>query len=364
MKISRMMMTLAFLPACESDDGMEPGDGTTPDECSVLSRDMQAGDLFDVYAFGHDFSPFCSAGFDTAQAHAQWVAEAWGEPPNPFDYMLFESREEPCWPCRSGLLGCAFATSMAATDLPERHEIAHAIRRTPCPALLEEGWATLYGSHFWDAETGGDLRQAADSVEQSYLPGEFYPLATRFVAFLLETRGLDGLKELCGLPISDADSLDLALNQVFEQSLDEISAEFNNYPTWSLGQLRQDQSCDGTEITSSPGAWSMNLECGAAAVEGRDGGQLIAQHLIELPQAGNYQLTFDSPVDFHVRLELRSCAREGMASTIYQIRHVYGYGTVEDVLFMDMPAGVYVVRLMLEDSAEPLAVNIAVGPWP
>lgn len=346
------LLVAALLPACQ-------------DECSSAARDVRTGILFDIFAFGHDFSPFCAAGFETAQEHARWVADAWGEPPNPFDYKLFESRDDPCWSCSSpAMVGCADRESLDATILPERHEIAHAVRGAPCPTLLEEGWAQLYGNHLHDVETLGDLREAADSKRWGILPAEFYPLAARFVAFLLETRGLEGLKALCQQEIDSSESLDSALKKVFGQSLDEIEAEFSEYPTWSLGQLRQDQACEGTDVTSFPGSWSMNLECGAPGVEGRDDGRLVAHHLVELPQAGNYVFRFDATANFFVRLELRNCEREGMASIFFQTRHVYGYGTPKEVLFLDLPAGLYVFRLSREDSTDPLPLEIAVESWP
>jgi len=346
-----LLVALALASACERD------------ECAALASKVQTGDVFDVFAYGHDFSPFCAAGFEAGQDHARWVAKAWGEPPNPFEYMLFESREDACWPCEKSR-GCATSTYLASTDLPHRHEIAHAVRGLPCPTLLEEGWAELYGFAFREALTSGDLRAAADSNRSRVLAFEFYPLAARFVAFLLETRGLDGLKQLCKQTINSSASLDSALTKVFGQSLDEIDAEFSNYPDWSLGQLRQDQACEGTDITSFPGSWTMNLTCGAPGVEGRDDGPLIAQHLVDLPEAGNYRLRFEAPVDFHVRVEFRSCAREGMASVVYSLRHVYSYLTTSGVALFDLPAGLYVFRFSLEEPAELFPFEVSVESWP
>ena len=330
------------------------------DECSPASHEVQLGEVFDIVAYGHDFSTFCPSGFETSREHAQWVAEAWEEPPNPFEYWLFQSREHDCWPCRTGVLGCAWPTHLAATELPQRHEIAHAVRGLPCPPLLEEGWAELYGSPFWNAPVVGDLREAADSTRSGALAIEFYPLAAKFVAFLLETRNLGGLKELCKQDITDSESLNSALLTVFGQSLDEVSAEFGDYPDWTLSQLRQDQACEGLDITSAPGSWTMSLECDHSGVEGREGGPLIAHQLVELPQTGNYVFRFDAAVNFFVSLELRSCTREGMASIFYRNYAVYGYGTPKELLVLDLPAGLHVFRLKLDDPVEPLSLQMTV----
>jgi hypothetical protein len=355
--LAASLLLAALSPACQ--DESEPG------ECSVLTRDVWHDELFDVFAYGHDFTPFCSAGFELAHEHAQWVADAWGESPMEFDYGLFESRQDPCWPCSQGSLGCAFSDNMAATKLPHRHEIAHAVRRSACPSLLEEGWATLYGDPFSGSETVGNLRQAADSVQSGRLAGEFYPIAARFVAFLLETRGLDGLKALCELSIKDSESLNSALIQVFDQSLDEIEAEFAYYPEWDVPQLLQDQACEGGEVTTAPGNWSVDLVCGGPGVEGWEDGLLIAHHLVELPQPGNYGLRFAASVDFHVRMELRSCTRDGMASVFYHPYELYGLaGDPKELVVSDLPAGKLVVRLMLRDSADPITLEMGMEPWP
>ncbi|MFO7562164.1 MAG: hypothetical protein R6X02_05945 [Enhygromyxa sp.] len=231
--------------------------------------------------------------------------------------------------------------------------------------MLEEGWAMLFGDPFVSAETEGDLRQAADSLQSGVLPGESYPIAARFVAFLLETRGLDGLKALCERSIKDSETLDVALIEVFDQTLDEIMAELASYPTWTVAQLRQDKACDGEGASSVPGNWSVNLVCGEPGVEGREGGQLIAHHLLEVSESGNYRLQFEAPVDFHVRLELRNCTRAGMASVFLRTYEVYGQAdTPKGIVALNLPAGKYVVWLRLEDSGDPLALGMSMAPWP
>jgi hypothetical protein len=354
--LAATVLLAALSPACQ--DEPEPG------ECSVLTRDVWTDELFNLYAYGHDFTPFCSAGFELAHDHAQWVADAWGESPLKFDYGLFESDQDPCWPCSPTQGNCAFQENLAATRLPHRHEIAHAVRGVPCPTFLEEGWAMLYGEHFEEAETAGTLRELADSRQLGIPVEEYYPVAARFVAFVIETRGLDGLKALCEFPIKDSESLEVALIQVFDQALDEISAEFADYPAWSLAQLRQDQACEGSEVTSVPGDWRVELACGGAGVEGREGGPLIAHHVVEVPETGNYQLQFEASVDFHVLMEIRSCTRDGMALVFYHPYEVYGQaGVPEGRILWDLAAGKYVIRLKLRDSADPLALDVNMGSW-
>lgn len=223
----------------------------------------------------------------------------------------------------------------------------------------------LYGGHMQDAETIGDLRRAADEASPGPLPGEHYPVAARFVAFLLETRGLEPFKNVCEIPVEDAETLDAAFVRVYGSSLDELLGEFEAYPAWTLGELRQDQACEGDDIVASPGAWTMSFDCGAPGVEGRLGEQVVTQRLIELPQDGAYTFEFNAKVDSFLRLELRNCIREGLASIHYQTEYVYPKaGTPKELLLFDLPAGVYVVRVMVEDYEAPVAVDMSVTPWP
>lgn len=49
---------------------------------------------------------------------------------------------------------------------------------------------------------------------------------------------------------------------------------------------------------------------------------------------------------------------------LYETSQIYGHGASYERVFLDLPAGVYVFRLSLEESAEPLALEMTVEPWP
>jgi len=348
------------------------GPDTNGGECSVNAENTIPGELIDFVAFGHDFEAFCPGGFEAAESHARWVADIWGGEGEreAFKYGLFESRDDPCWPCDrfgASTAACALGGVVATTKLPHRHEISHAVKGTSCATLLEEGWATLYGDYYKAALTTGDIRVAAASVnEGGPLPGEYYPLAARFVAFLIETYGQAGFRRVCELDSNTMAAVDAAMVEVYGKSFSEIADEFDGYPEWSLSELRQDQACEDGELVSSP--WTMSLDCAAQGVEGKLGVYLSSQVRFEVAEPGNYLIEFDAPVEAMLRLEIRSCERDGMASIFWDARFVYTHPGHEPSgqLFMNMAAGDYVLHLMLKDPDGPLSVdlNLTLESWP
>lgn len=346
------------LAACVSEPS-EP-----EDECPIPGEEV-VSESIDFLAVGHDFSGYCEGNFAAAQSHANWVAEAWGTGVDPFEYQLFETREDLCWPCDQRV-ACASPGLVAATTLPHRHEIAHVARPGSCFPLIEEGWAMLYGDHFQDTVTTGDIRMALDRASPG-LAGEDYPLAARFVAFLIETRGVPPLHGLCGLPSSNIEEFEAAFATAYGESFDDLALEFEEYPEWSLAQLRQDQACENADVLVSPASWSFAMECGGEGVEGKEGEWFIAQRLVEIPQAGPYTFTTATTGSerLELRFEFRNCTRDGLASI--DVINQYQYPEPDnpaELLLLDLPAGIYVVRVLLNDPPEGVELLMSVTEWP
>jgi hypothetical protein len=178
---------------------------------------------------------------------------------------------------------------------------------------------------------------------------------------------MDSLRELCAVPRGEPDSpnFDGALTLVYGQSLEELATEFDTYPEWQVGALRQDQACEDGDAIVSPGAWSLSLECGAPGVEGRRGQRAWNHQLVELPEFGSYQFDFEVPVDLDLEIELRNCTREGMASILHQGEYVYPKATdPAGLLLFDLPAGVYVLRVRIREPIVDAVVQMSVNPWP
>lgn len=364
MRRARARLPLVLTLVCGCAD--EPATAEAGGVCEGDPATFMQGELIEWVPFGHDFGEFCSAGFDIAEEHARWVAQAWGTEPMPFRYGLFESREHECWPCQDQFGGCVVSGgTTAATQVPHRHEVAHAVRPGFCFPLVEEGWAMLYGNHFENAPTVGDIRTAL-AQSDPWLPGEFYPLAARFVAFLLETRGGPKLLELCERGADDATQFEAAVLDTYGATFDELADEFDSYPEWGLAQLRQDQACESTDVIVGPTSWDFEFECGAPGIEGKVGAMFETQRLVELPEEGIYQLIFESATELELQVELRGCAREGMASSFFEFQYVYVQASAPKIyLLLDpYPAGVYVVRVRVVEPTQAVDLHMSIQPWP
>jgi hypothetical protein len=326
-------------------------------------------------AIGHDFGQFCSSGFEQAQSHIEWVAQAWGTDPPPINYWLFDTRDDPCWRCDwEQFDACAGRDEIWTTKVPNRHELAHVARGVQCSPLFEEGWAELYGNHFAGkfGPTGAPptLYEAMEEVaEQGYLPAHSYSLAAQFTAFIIDTRGVSALEELCAVPIADPDELDAALDAVLGASLAEIQAEFDAYPTAYTPELRQDQACEAEPDVVGPASWTLDLGCERPGVEGRADGSTSNETLIEFPQPGQYDFVLESSagVEAEVLVEIRSCERERLASTFYfAIPASPGPIFPASLLPLDYAAGTYVFRVKVEDASSipsDFSLTVSAQPW-
>ena len=146
-------------------------------------------------------------------------------------------------------------------------------RRGLCDALRRS---------FDDAETLGDIRLALVDADVGGLSGANYFIATRFVAFLLETRGVDQLRALCELGAHDPQQFEQDVLQTYGVSFDDLATEFDTYPEWYLQDLRQDQACESSDILVQPTEWDFHFACGEPGVEGKIGRAFDMQRLVEL----------------------------------------------------------------------------------
>jgi hypothetical protein len=353
---NRGTLIVALCGACSDPSPNEMCVGT------VIQRDNVDFHLFDA-----DPEEFCPSSFDAVASHVQWVADAWASEPSVVQYGLFESRTGPCWPCADEAGACGEDGRLGTTRIPDRHEVAHAARGLNCTSLVEEGWATLYSNPFEGGEMVGTLREAISGVEQEgRLLGKHYPLAARFVAFLLDSYGLEAVKQLCVIELTTEAELDTALYEVLGASLDQIQSALDGYPQWTVGALRQDQACEGADVLLSPISFGIELGCMAKGVEGKLGGPVWNHQLVELPEFGAYTFEFKSPQQVDLWIELRNCERDGPVSAFYTTEMIHvPSGTPEAVLVTELLAGAYVVRVMASEApALDLAIEVTVNNWP
>jgi hypothetical protein len=173
------------------------------------------------------------------------------------------------------------------------------------------------------------------------------------------------VRDLCDAR-GDAESFEAAVFETYGVLFDDLANEFDTYPEWGLAQLRQDQACESTDVIVGPTSWDFEFECGRAGIEGKLGAVFETQRLVELPEEGIYQLIFESPIELDLRVELRGCAREGMASGVFYGPHVYVQAGVPKIRVLPdpYPAGVYVVRVRVVEPTQPVDLHMGIQPWP
>ncbi|WP_157596252.1 hypothetical protein [Plesiocystis pacifica] len=307
----------------------------------------------------------CPGSFAAAQAHAQWVADSWAEGLDEpaalpdVQYQSFASKESECWSCvgePGGVAGCATENLLWTTKTPDRHELSHAARGLQCASFfIEEGWAELYGDPFTHRPPQDSLEQALASVQElGYLGGQYYGLAARFVAFIIDTRGMSGLRALCGESMDTFADFQQGVEGALNESFDGVWSEFNDWPGGGASALRQELACELDEVgLPTPGAWTMDMSCSNSRVEGSlDTGVGLTERL-QIVEGGSYSFEFTPSLDAVFRVELRSCARVNSTSD-YHIEGTFDAKAMapELILFPDVLPGDYVLRL--ESDGGPL----------
>lgn len=356
----RLAVTLLVFAACGQVDS-QPNDGTVCSPTTLIEQGQLEFWLFEV-----EHEDICESSLEAVQLHAAWVSENWAlGPEGPIQYELFETRQD-CWPCASGAGACGEEGRLATTRMPDRHEVAHAAHGSNCTSFIEEGWATLYANPLENDVIVGGLEDAAVAIETAgRLPGEYYPLAARFVAFVIEAWGIGAVHELCELRLASKAEFDAGLHQVLGLSLEETQLALDAYPAWSLGQLRQDLACERDASLSAPFSSTVEVGCDGNGVEGLLGHLAWNEVVVDFGEGGSHELTIETGEPLELWVEIRSCTREGLASPYYSADLIHPRPTVPaDILLFDLPGGRHVVRILDHNSRTDLTVSVSATSWP
>jgi hypothetical protein len=145
--------------------------------------------------------------------------------------------------CPSDASACASHGEPFTRSLPDMHEIVHAVihanHERGCSSMLGEGLAEyLDGPRFrGNPLTSIDIREQLDD---RVISGFFYARAGHFVSYLVERYGSHAVVELCRmLPKgSDLAAWDAASRAVLDSSLDDLIADYYEYPECRQPQYR------------------------------------------------------------------------------------------------------------------------------
>lgn len=351
-------LALLTLGACTQPD--------TDADTMCMPADVIDSGRVDFWLFDVEEADICLSSFDAAERHARWVSESWGSDVEaPIHYEIFGTSKR-CWPCADTVEGCAVEGSLATTWIPHHHEIAHAAHGPNCSSFIEEGWASLYGSPFENVATAGTLEDVAAALESGGgLPAEYYGFAARFVAFVIDGWGMAAVHALCELSLGSGAEFDAGMQQVLGLSLEQAQLALNEVPEWGLGWLRRDEACEHEASLSAPFTSTIEVGCDSDGVEGVLGRSAWSRTVVDLGEGGSYAFTLETLEPVELWVEIRSCTREGLASSFYEVgvRHPRPMFPGE-FLLVGMPAGRHVISIRDEDARANLEVGVLLQPWP
>lgn len=243
---ARALAVIATTSACS-----EPDPYAEPDF-------VWRGEHLDIRGHGVEPTDYCGGTFAHMDAYMGEVASLF-EYEGPRPVLSIGPAPFMDQHCPDGRTGCARYSNafILAERVPLDHELVHvATGTTTCPMPLAEGLAVYfsmaYGYHDVPTEEiGAALRGALwpDGVLES----GHYGLVGHFVGFLIETRDLAQVLELCEVagPYAQLEQFEAAFTTVFGSSLDQLITEYDDYPRCSTREtsrklLECDQALDAT----------------------------------------------------------------------------------------------------------------------
>lgn len=263
--------------------------------------------------------------------------------------------------------GCSFAQGVYARASPQEHELVHGVRwatHGPSHSFFEEGAAEAFGDDMHApsrAEAHGDSIEGINSGENRKIPIEWYPRAGHFAAFLHDQYGPEvttALLQQTNRHSSTARTIE-AIVETTGVPWKEVREVYEREPTCSQSQYRYPLAacaqpvalrarCDETvELVQM-------VDCDDPATLGPRGGALWTYLLLEVEQAGEYEVTaFDLDHSFS-GLELKECAL-GCRSILHdQLQGFDPFG-----IPVHLHAGRYVLKLVRpEGESSELEVEV------
>ncbi len=229
--------------------------------------------------------------------YAERIFEFFGAP-LPADFQVavrIGAAAAPCSNCYRPAEKTLYIGSLGSSGINPlstiQHELAHAFvdrlwgRSIP---FFNEGLAEAFAG----IDLSGPALPVGPMLDQPPL-GVDYGAASRFIRFLIDTRGLDNFKRLFqGVKIASMDEIRAKFAEIYGESFDAIEVE---YLSKSERCRYQFDSCDPLEVEQVATYWSLSLA--ASCLDGDfyggadgEGGQMAAQRTLEVEFTGPYRL--------------------------------------------------------------------------
>ena len=253
------------------------------------------------------------------------------------------------WPCLYASGGCTSANVVHSEHVPHEHELVHAIRRDRLPAVFEEGLAEVFGDVGWTREPASRER-LLEVLESGGPPTNTaeYARAGHFVAFLLETHGIEALDRLAALSDVDDDysNIRASFADAYGFSLDQALAEYQDFPecdalAWKDTRIACAHPGQPASPMVSGGAeFSMVMDCSGPDVLGPFAGFMYTETVLEIsPEVGlPVWVSLVGDLDPDVSAALLSCGGCGESTTLWLT-------SAKPLEQLDLPAGRYVLRM-------------------
>lgn len=216
----------------------------------------------------------------------------------------FWSRHAKYW----DVTGYASGAEVFSIPIAHQHELSHAVSHFvhggTCTPVLDEGLAVLlddadssFEDHgMWTIEIEDLLTFQGVAGQREYLR------AGHFVAFILESYGIDGFSRLCRSSIRDGaptlDAWDAATRSALGLTLEQVLADYAAYPECNQHQTRLRRTeCDGDPdvivSASEPTFFSFRFACDEPEVVGDADGRMRRVLQVHVPVPGTYSIAVD-----------------------------------------------------------------------
>jgi hypothetical protein len=272
------------------------------------------------------------------------------------------------WPgqpwCREPASGCAAEDRVYSEHVPHEHEVIHALRRDDLPAVFEEGLAEMFGDIGWTREPASRARLLEILESGDPIDNADYSRASHFVAFLIESHGMERLDQLASLGDYHDSYSEVQSNfaDAFGLSLDQALADYSDFPECDPAAWMDKRiacAAPATLLEPSFEAGSeivLDFECGSAEVLGPHSGFMFTETTLDVaPQVDGLPLWIDlvgdiSPEASAVLVSCGGCED----STVVWLSDGVGYQQLE------LPAGRYVLRMFRPvDDPGPLGISLS-----
>lgn len=277
-------------------------------------------------------------------------------------YYWLEDVAEYC-PRNPMAQGCADVGVVFSQWVPHLHEIVHARAGDGMPLVLEEGLATHFGDPYPIREMASRerLRELLTQTPDDLRDTSEYARAAHFLAFLSETHGWQVMPDLDSLlsPDSTVDDIDAAFSSVLDSSLDELLAQYAEYPDCS-GNVDVTIACagDAVQLDALQPTLERRVDCAASDTLGPYSGLVFTEDIIELSPAidgSRFVQVVGDGAERGGRALIRRCgpcSEKGV---------VLGTRELAFVPEADLPAGRYIVQLLLPADGAPADLGVHIS---